>query len=177
MKLNDFTAAVDTNKLRRAGFGCTNLVSGGIVERDLRVDAEKWEMVLDMKADNGWRKSISWELYADYTVIDPLHYASDDVLILMLGMGVGIPDLHTALMDAAPALVATFDGGMDDLPRNESERLYRIKRAIEGVEEQINAWYKPLAQIERDDDDVDTLKAEHEHRVVSMVLEVCGVAS
>jgi hypothetical protein len=158
MKLNDFCTAVDAGKLRRAGFGCTNLVSKGIISRDVRVDSDGWEMVLDIAADNGWRYSVRWELYADCLELDPLHHATDEQLILMLGMGIGICDLESALMDAAPRLVATYTGGMDDdPPRNESERLHRINQAIRGIEEQIAAWYKPLAQIERDEDDVETL--------------------
>lgn len=157
MNLNDFCHAVDTRKYRRAGLGCANLSSQGILTRDVAV-ADGWEMVLKIGADNGWAAEVRWELYADSQIMDPLHHATDEQLILLMGLGVGIGDLHEALMDAAPRLVATYDGGMDDLPRTESERLHRIHRAIAGMEEQIAAWYKPLARVEREEAAPDLLE-------------------
>lgn len=169
MKLYDFEKALETGQHTRAGWGGGTLVSKGIVDREVRVDADRWEMCLAIMADDGFRwVSAPWEIWADCHQINPMSEMPLGLQVLAGQLGLIAADFGAALRDAAPRLVASMrdESGELEPAKTEAEAARRYSEACNVFDRQVRAWLDPL---EAQEIDVEAVKLRHQASVLAMV--------
>lgn len=152
-----------------------HLVAADVVNREVRVDGEEYEVVLIVTSQDGWRWETRWVLHNDYRTIDPLGNCPPHVQAMAQALGLIPTDFANAVKNAAPQLILGFqmDAPEDGGPRNAAERVHEVERAIKSIDDRVSRWLFNLERLESPE--VEALKAAHTASVVAMVERAMGV--
>jgi len=145
------------------------LVAADVVNREVRVDGEEYEVVLIVTSADGWRWETRWALHDDARTADPLGNCPAHVQALAMALGLIPSDFAEAVRLSAPQLILhyTMDAPEDGGPRNATERVHEVERAIKSIDDRVSRWLFNLERLESPE--VEALKAAHTASVVAMV--------